>query len=70
MGKNIGKNISKSLSGKYGKKLLDHAKKFATDAFKTFSKKVICKTAEATGDLIGNKTANGITIVLQKFTTK
>ena len=35
MGKNIGKNISKSLSGKYRQKLLDHAKQSATDALKT-----------------------------------
>ena len=41
MGKNIGKNIRKNLSGKYSpgmlamrKKLLDHAKQSATDAFK------------------------------------
>ena len=33
--KNTGKNISKNLSGKYGQKLLDHAKKSATDALKT-----------------------------------
>ena len=55
MGKNIGKNISKNLSGKYSQTLLDHGKKSATDALKTSSKRVIQKTAEATGDLIGNK---------------
>ena len=38
MGKNIGKNISKTLSGKYKQKLLDHAKQSATDALKTSSK--------------------------------
>ena len=43
------------------KKRLDHAKKSATDALKTSSKRVIQKTAEATGDLIGNKIANNIT---------
>ena len=32
MGKNIGKNISKVLLGKYRQKFLDHAKKSATDA--------------------------------------
>ena len=32
MGKNISKNISKNLSGKYGQKLLDHAKQSATDS--------------------------------------
>ena len=60
MGENIGKNISKNLIGKYGQKSLDHAKQSATDAIKTCSKRVIQKTAEATGDLIGNKTANRI----------
>ena len=39
MGKNFGKKINKNLSGKYSQKLLDHAKKSATDAFKTASKK-------------------------------
>ena len=53
------KNI-KSFSGKYGQKLLDHAKQSATDALKSSSKKVIQKIAEATGDLIGNKIANRI----------
>ena len=69
-GKNIGKNVTKSLSGKYSpgmldmrKKLLDHAKKSATDALKTSSKRVIQKIAEATGDLIGNNIANKITTV-------
>ena len=60
MGKDIGKSISKNLIGKYGQKPLDHAKQSATDAIKTSSKRVIQKTAEATGDLIGNKTANRI----------
>ena len=36
MGKNIGKNTSKNLRGKYCQKLLDHAKKSATDALKTY----------------------------------
>ena len=46
MGKNIGKNISKDLSGTQSQKLLDHAKQFATDAFKTASKRAIQKTTE------------------------
>ena len=33
MGKIIGKNISKNLSGRYSQKLLDHAKQSATGAF-------------------------------------
>ena len=41
-------------------KLLGHVKKSAADALKTSSKRVIQKTAEATGDLIGNKIANRI----------
>ena len=55
MDENIGKTISKSLSGTYSQKLLDHANQSATDAFKTSSKSVIQKTGEAIGGLIGNK---------------
>ena len=40
MGKNIGKNISISLSSKYSQKILDHAKQPATGEFKTSSKRV------------------------------
>ena len=40
---------------KYGKKLIDTAAKTGIDAAKTASKRVVQKTAEATGDLIGNK---------------
>ena len=61
--KNISKNISKNLSGKYSQRLLGHAKKPATDALKTTSKRVIQKAAEATGDLIGNKRIDRITKV-------
>ena len=60
------KNMGKSLSNKYGQKLIDSAKKSTTDAIKTASKKVIQKTAEATGDLIGNKIADKITSVSKK----
>ena len=60
------KSIGKSLSYKYCQKLLDSAKKPTTDAIKTASKRVIQKTAEATGDLIGNKIADKITSVLNK----
>ena len=45
------------------KKLLDHTKQTATDALKTTSKQVIQKTAEPTGDLVGNKIVNRITKV-------
>ena len=52
------KNIGKTISSKCNQKPFDLAKRSATDAFKTTSKIAIQKTAEATGDLIGNKTAN------------
>ena len=55
LSKNISKNIIKCLSGKYSQKPLDHAKQFATDALKTSARRFVQKTAEATGDLIGNK---------------
>ena len=61
MGKNIGKNISKNLSCKHSQKFLDHAKKSATDALKTASKRTIQKTAAAIVDLIGKKIADKIT---------
>ena len=63
MGKSISKYISSNLSGKHSQKLIDHARKSATDALKTSSKRVIQKTAEANGDLIGNKIADRITKV-------
>ena len=49
------------MSNKYSQKLVDTAKKSATDAIKTASKRAIQKTAEATGDLVGNKFADKIT---------
>ena len=64
------KNIGKSLSNKYGQKLLDSAKKSTTDAIKTASKRTIPKRAEATGNLIGNKIADKITSFSKKKPTK
>ena len=60
------KNIGKKLSNKYGQKLVDSAKKPAIDAIKTASKRAIQKTAEATGDLIGNKIADKTISTLKK----
>ena len=60
------KNMGKNVSNKYGQKGLDSAKRSMTDAIKTASKRAIQKTAEATGDLIGNKIADGITSVSTK----
>ena len=53
-------------SNKYSQKLVDTAKKSAADAIKTASKRAIQKTAEATGDLVGNKIADKITSVSKK----
>ena len=61
--RNMGKNISKTLSSKYSQKLLDHAEKFATDSLKTNSKRVNQKSSEAIGDLIGSKIVDKITRV-------
>ena len=54
MGRNISKTITKKLISKYSQKPLDHDKQSATDAPNLLSKRAIQKTAEATGNLIGN----------------
>ena len=63
------KNMGKILSNKYGQKLLDSAKKSTADAIKIASKTAIQKTAEATGDLIGNKISDKTTSVSKKNCT-
>ena len=63
------KNKGKHVSDKYSQELLDSAKKSTTDAINTASKRAIQKTAEATGDIIGNKIADKITS-LSKNSTK
>ena len=55
------------MSNKHSEKRLDSTKKSTTDAIKT-SKIAIQKTAEATDDLIGNKTAHKITSVSKNLT--
>ena len=60
------KNIGKSLTNKYSQKRLDSAKKSTADGIETASKRAIQKTAETTGDLIGNKIADKITILSKK----
>ena len=62
--RNIGTHAAKAaknMSNKYSQKIVDTATKSATDAIKTASKRLIQKTAEAPGDLIGNKIADKIT---------
>ena len=60
-GTNIGKNESKSPSGKYRQKFIYNTKQSTRDALKTVRKRRIQKIAEKTGDLVGNKIANKIT---------
>ena len=59
--------MGKNVSNNYGQKLLDSAKKSATDTI-TASKRATGKKAEVTADLIGNKIANKITSVSKKNT--
>ena len=67
--RNIGTHaakVAKNMSNKYRQKLVDTSKKSATDGIKTASKRAIPKTAQATGDLIGNKIADKITSASKK----
>ena len=56
-------SFARKFGDKYGKKLMDTAKKTGIDAAKAASKRVVQKTAEATGYLIRNKIANKITLL-------
>ena len=53
--------VGKSMKKKYGKKILDNSFSAGKDVGKIAGKKVLTKSAEATGDLIGNKIADRIT---------
>ena len=67
--KNLGTHatkVAKNLNNKYGQKLADSAKKSATDALKVSGKRAIQKTAEASGDLVGNLIADKITSISKK----
>ena len=55
-------SFAKKWGDKYDKKLMDTATKTGIDAAKTASKRVVEKTPEDTGDLIGNKIAGKITL--------
>ena len=50
-------SFARNFGDKYSKSLMDVSKTFA----KTAGKKILKETAKATGDLIGNKTADKIT---------
>ena len=60
----FGRNIGKTLSNKYSQNFFDSVKKSATDAIKSVSKRAIQKTAETTGDLIGNKISDKRTFMI------
>ena len=56
-------SFAETFGNKYGKKLMDTATKTGIDAAKNASKRVVQKTAEATGYLIGSKIAHKITSI-------
>ena len=56
-------SFARKFGDKSGKKIMDTATKTEIDAAKTSSKRLVQKTAEATGDLIGNKVPDKITSV-------
>ena len=62
------KNIGKTLRNKYGRKLINSAKKSTADAIKTASKSKVEKTGEVNGDLIANKIADKKTSVSKNQT--
>ena len=56
-------SFARKFGNKYGKKLMDKATKTGIDVAKTALKRLVQKTAEATGDLIENKIADQITLI-------
>ena len=54
-------DVSKKYGKKYGNKLLDNSISAGKDFAKIAGKKVLTKSAEATGKMIGNKVADRIT---------
>ena len=63
-------SFANKMSNKYSQKPICSTKKSTTDTIETASKKEIHETAEATGDLIGNKIADKITSISNKSSTK
>ena len=70
MCENTGRNISKNVNDIFSQKLFDRAKRSTKCALKTSSERFIQKTAEATGDQIGNKIADRITKIHSRITQK
>ena len=58
---NIAIKTDTNFNSKYGKKLTDTAIKTGKDFATIAGKKIVPKSAEATGDLIGNKIVDKIT---------
>ena len=58
--------VAKNLNNKYGQKLADPAKESATDTLKIAGKRAVQKTAETSGDLVGNFIADKITSISNK----
>ena len=56
-------SFARNIGYEDGKKLMDTATKTGIDAAKTASERLVQKTAEATGDFIGNKITDKITSV-------
>ena len=56
-------SFTRKFGDKYGKKLVDTATKTRIDVAKKASKRIVQKTAEATGDLIWNKIDDKITSI-------
>ena len=56
-------SFARKFSHKYGKQLMDSPTKTRMDAAKTAFKRVVQKTAQAAGDLIGNKIVDKITSI-------
>ena len=54
-----------NFNSKYGKKLIDTAIKTGKDFATIAGKKIVHKSAEATGDLVGNKIADKITSMVR-----
>ena len=63
-----GINAAKKFGDKYGKNLKDTEEKTGLDAAKIASKRVVQKTTEARGDLIGNKIADKINLTRKSKT--
>ena len=56
-------DVGKSMKKKYGKKILDNSISAGKDFAKIAGKKLLTKSAEVTGDMIGNKIADRVKVL-------